>query len=65
MKILAQTNLEKYENGKCVSLIEVFEMYSVITAEKTDTNNIYLNGLTNDLIEAVYMYKQAGGYIPE
>lgn len=73
MKVLAVTTSSKRDNDwyieKSVSLVEVLEMYTVIVAEKTvgvDDMRIYVNpNSTCDLMEALGMYKQDGGYIPD
>lgn len=70
MKVLAVTTSIKSNNEKSVSLVEVLEMYTVIIAEKTvgfdNDTRIYANpNSTCDLMEALRMYKQDGGYIPD
>lgn len=67
MKVIAQTTLVEHGNSKSVSLVEAFEMYTVITAEKTANDMcVYANPhSTCDLMEALHMYKQDGGYIPD
>ena len=62
MKVLAKGTLAIDGNIKDISLVEILDMYTVITAEKTDENNIDVNVNTNftcDLMEALSMYAQA------
>lgn len=73
MKVLAVTTLRERNNDcyieKSVSLVEVLKMYTVIAVEKSvgvDDMRIYANpNPTCDLMEALSMYKQDGGYIPD
>lgn len=74
MKVLAVTTLSERNDdcyiAKSISLVEVLETYTVITAEKTvgfdNDMRIYANpNSTCDLMEALHIYKQDGGYIPD
>jgi hypothetical protein len=72
MKVISTTDLSHGGNDcyiyKSISLIEEFEMYTVVTAEKVvgwqDRQSISCDSKTTcDLQQAKYMYRQAGGIL--
>ena len=74
MKVLVVTTLSERKNDCCIeksiSLVEVIGMYTIIKAEKTvgfdNDMRIYANpNSTCDLMEALHMYKQDGGHLPD
>jgi hypothetical protein len=73
MEVIHTTDLSTYGNDcyihKSVSLVEEFDMYTVVTAVKITgwlcKRDIYNSKVTCDLDEAKYMYKQAGGILED
>lgn len=71
MKVIASTTVEERKNDcyseKSISLVEVLEMYMILIEEKIDgQNNVnfqFYPNATYNLMEALTMYKQAGGYL--